>query len=71
MKTKKKTKKEKEDLKKEDFILDEKELDKVSGGSESACGEIGFGNPNCTKTGNSSTCTEIGVMNLNCTRPGV
>jgi bacteriocin-like protein len=52
-----------------DFNLDEKELENVSGGAH--CGEIGFSNSNCTKTGVDSECSEIGIRNPDCTKAGV
>jgi bacteriocin-like protein len=57
------------DPEKIDFSLSEKELENISGGTN--CGEIGLGNPNCTKTGISSGCTEIGLLNPDCTKAGV
>lgn len=53
-----------------DFTLSEDELKNVSGGSGSACGEIGIESSGCTKTGYGSGCTEIGVYNDQCTKVG-
>lgn len=53
-----------------DFTLNEKELETISGGSGSQCGEIGLAGSDCTKTGYGSACTEIGVYNDKCTKVG-
>lgn len=54
-----------------DFVLDEKELEKVSGGAGQVCTEVGIGNPICTKTGMSERCSEVGVCLPDCTKAGV
>jgi len=54
-----------------DFTLDEKELENVSGGTNSPCSVIGLGSPNCTQPGYGAGCAEIGLMNPNCTNLGV
>lgn len=59
------------DPQKVDFTLDENELKKVSGGQATSCGEVGFANKNCTKTGFITPCTEIGILNPNCTKVGL
>ncbi|MEI6455681.1 MAG: hypothetical protein WCO93_05280 [bacterium] len=70
MKSKKTVKKPANKPKKEDFILNEKELEKVAGGVIPNCGDIGMGGSACTKTGMGSGCTEIGVFGENCTKAG-
>lgn len=49
------------DPEKIDFTINEDELQKVSGAGQE-CGEIGYGSPDCTKTGPPSGCSEIGIM---------
>jgi bacteriocin-like protein len=57
---------------KDDFTLDEKELEKVSGGRNPDCPEIGSGLPGGTKNGiPSPDCSEIGVVGWNCTKAGL
>ncbi|MEI7980626.1 MAG: hypothetical protein WCI71_03175 [Bacteroidota bacterium] len=56
---------------KADFELNEKEIQSVSGGAGTYCGEIGVANPDCTKTGPPTGCSEIGaIWGSDCTKSG-
>lgn len=58
------------DPEKIDFTINEEELKNVSGAGP-VCGEIGYGSPDCTKTGPTTGCSEIGIeVWSDCTKTG-
>jgi bacteriocin-like protein len=59
------------DPEKVDFTLNEKELENVSGGTNSPCSVIGLMSPNCTQPGYGAGCGEVGFGNPECTKVGV